>query len=63
MDKLCSVEEAAGLLGGISKWTIRAWLSQGRLKRTKVGSRTMVRESEGDDDSAGEERSHFSRSQ
>jgi excisionase family DNA binding protein len=46
MEKLFSVEEASRMLGGLSKWTIHAWLSQGRLRRTKVGSRTMIRESE-----------------
>jgi excisionase family DNA binding protein len=46
MEQLISVEEAARRLGGLSKWTIRAWLSQGRLRRTKVGGRTMIRESE-----------------
>jgi excisionase family DNA binding protein len=46
MNALVSVEEAAKRLGGISKWTVHAWLSQGRLQRTKVGSRTMIRESE-----------------
>jgi excisionase family DNA binding protein len=46
MDNLVSVEEAAKRLGGISKWTVHAWLSQGRLQRTKVGGRTMIRESE-----------------
>ncbi len=45
-DQLLSVEETARRLGGISKWTVHAWLSQGRLKRTKVGGRTMIRESE-----------------
>jgi excisionase family DNA binding protein len=45
-EKLYSVAEAAQVLGGISKWTIHAWLSQGRLQRTKVGGRTMIRESE-----------------
>ena len=45
-DSLVSVEEAAKRLGGISKWTVHAWLSQGRLQRTKVGGRTMIRESE-----------------
>lgn len=45
-DALLSVSEAARRLGGISKWTVHAWLSQGRLDRTKVGSRTMIRESE-----------------
>jgi excisionase family DNA binding protein len=45
-DKLYSVSDAAEFLGGVSPWTIHAWLSQGRLRRTKVGSRTMIRESE-----------------
>jgi excisionase family DNA binding protein len=45
-DTLLSIEEVARRLGGISKWTVNAWLSQGRLTRTKVGSRTMIRESE-----------------
>ncbi len=46
MDQLLSVEQAAQRLGGISKWTVHAWLSQGKLQRTKVGGRTMIRESE-----------------
>jgi len=46
MDNLLSIEEAAKRLGGISLWTVRAWLTQGRLQRTKVGGRTMIRESE-----------------
>ena len=46
LDNLLSVSEAARRLGGVSKWTIHAWLSKGRLQRTKVGSRTMIRESE-----------------
>jgi excisionase family DNA binding protein len=46
LDNLLSVEEAAKRLGGISKWTVHAWLSQGKLERTKVGGRTMIRESE-----------------
>jgi excisionase family DNA binding protein len=46
LEKLYSVAEAAQALGGISKWTVHAWLSQGRLQRTKVGGRTMIRESE-----------------
>lgn len=45
-EPLVSVEEAARLLGGLSKWTIYAWLSQGKLHRTKVGRRTMLRQSE-----------------
>ena len=46
MEKLVSIAEAAEKLGGISIWTVRAWLSQGRLERTKVGNRTMIKESE-----------------
>jgi excisionase family DNA binding protein len=46
LERLLSVEEAARALGGISKWTVHAWLSQGKLQRTKVGGRTMIRESE-----------------
>jgi excisionase family DNA binding protein len=46
MENLLSVSEAAKRLGGISKYTIHAWLSTGKLRRTKVGSRTMIRESE-----------------
>jgi excisionase family DNA binding protein len=46
VDNLISVAEAGKRLGGISKWTVHAWLSQGKLQRTKVGGRTMIRESE-----------------
>jgi len=46
MDRLFSVSDAGIALGGISKWTIYASLSQGKLRRTKVGGRTMIRESE-----------------
>ena len=40
--KLYSVEDAAVLLGGISKWTVYAWLAKGKIQRTKVGRRTMI---------------------
>ena len=46
MEALLSVEEAARMLGGLSKFTIHAWLAKGKLRRTKVGSRTMIRASE-----------------
>ena len=46
MENLYSVQAAAQKLGGLSKWTIYAYLSSGKLKRTKVGSGTMIRESE-----------------
>jgi len=42
-DRLYSVADAATFLGGVSKWTVHAWLAKGKLRRTKVGSRTMVR--------------------
>lgn len=45
-DKLHSVESAAEFLGGLSPATIRAWLSQHKLQRVKIGRRTMIRESE-----------------
>lgn len=45
-ERLYSVDAAAAFLGGISKWTIRAWLAKGKLRPTKVGARTMIRESE-----------------
>jgi excisionase family DNA binding protein len=46
MERLLSIQQAADLLGGISRWTIHSWLAQGKLQRTKVGARTMIRESE-----------------
>ena len=46
MDTLLSIEESARKLGGLSKYTIQSWLSSGKLRRTKVGSRTMIRESD-----------------
>ena len=33
------------MLGGISRFTIYAWMSRGLLERTRVGGRVMVRES------------------
>jgi excisionase family DNA binding protein len=46
VDKLFSVPASGEYLGGISKWTIYAWLSKGLLRKVKVGSRTMIAESE-----------------
>jgi excisionase family DNA binding protein len=45
-ETLHSVEGAAARCGGVSKWAIYLWLSQGRLRKTKVGSRVMIRESD-----------------
>jgi excisionase family DNA binding protein len=44
-DELLTVRKSANDLN-VSHWTIRAWLSTGRLQRTKVGRRTMIRRSE-----------------
>lgn len=38
---LLATKEAADLLR-VSYWTISAWLSQGRLPRTKAGGRTLI---------------------
>ena len=46
MDDLYSINAAAAKLGGVSPGTIRLWLSQGKLKRTKIGRRTMISETE-----------------
>ena len=45
LEKLYSVEQAAEALG-ISHWTIWAKLKTGDLLRTKIGGRTVIRESE-----------------
>lgn len=43
---LMSVEQAAERLGGVSKWTVHAWLAKGKLRRTKIGARTMISEAD-----------------
>lgn len=45
-DRLHSVQSAAEFLGGVAPSTIRAWLTQGKLHRVKIGRLTRVRESE-----------------
>lgn len=45
IEKLYSVYGAAEVLG-VSHWTIWAKLKTGELLRTKVGGRTVIRESE-----------------
>ena len=46
IEKLYSVKESATALGNVSPWTVYAWISQGKLKKVKIGSRTMVTASE-----------------
>jgi excisionase family DNA binding protein len=41
---LLSVEQAAERLGGVSRWSVYSWLSQKKLRKTKVGSRVMISE-------------------
>ena len=45
LEKLYLVNEAAELVR-VSSWTIWAKLKNGELLRTKVGGRTVIRESE-----------------
>jgi excisionase family DNA binding protein len=42
---LVTTKEAAELLR-LSHWTVSAWLTQGRLRRIKVGSRTLIARSQ-----------------
>jgi excisionase family DNA binding protein len=46
VERLVDIETAARLLGGVSPWTVRAWLSKGRLSKVKVGRRTMITKAE-----------------
>lgn len=46
MERLIDIKDAARKLGGLSVWTLRAWVRDGKLKRTKVGRRVMFRESD-----------------
>ena len=46
LPKLYSIKTAAEQLGGLSVWTLYGWVKAGRIKVTKIGRRTMIRESE-----------------
>ena len=46
MERLIDIKAAAKKLGGLSVWTLRDWVHDGKLKQTKVGRRTMFRESD-----------------
>jgi len=41
LDRMLSVEQAADVLG-ISVWTVRKWICDGKIKSAKLGSRRMV---------------------
>ena len=45
MEKFFSIPDSARALC-VSPWTIRCWLSQKRLLKTKVGRRTVIAEAE-----------------
>ena len=42
MERLIPIHEASELLGGISRWTLYGWISQGRIQRVKIGGRVMI---------------------
>ncbi|MSO22253.1 MAG: DNA-binding protein [Acidobacteria bacterium] len=46
MDELVSISKAAERLGGISHWTVRSWIAQGRLTTVKLGARRLIPVSE-----------------
>ncbi len=45
METLVSIEKAAEILS-ISPWTVRLWVSQGKLGSAKLGSRRLIPASE-----------------
>jgi excisionase family DNA binding protein len=44
-DRLVSIKDAAEILA-ISPWTVRAWVTQGRISSAKLGARRLIPESE-----------------
>lgn len=44
--KLLNIPEFCKLMGGISVWTARKWIFEGKLSSVKLGSRRMIPESE-----------------
>lgn len=45
MQPLKSVEQGAGILG-VSKWTARKWIREGKLKAVRLGRRVLIEEAE-----------------
>jgi excisionase family DNA binding protein len=45
IEQLHTIPGSANILN-VSDHTIKAWLRDGKLRRTKVGARTMIRESQ-----------------
>jgi excisionase family DNA binding protein len=44
-DRLVNIKDAAAILA-ISPWTIRAWITQGKICSAKLGTRRLIPESE-----------------
>jgi excisionase family DNA binding protein len=44
-DRLVNIKDAAAILA-ISPWTVRAWITQGKISSAKLGARRLVPESE-----------------
>ena len=44
-DRLVNIKDAAATLG-ISQWTVRAWIKQGKITSAKMGTRRLIPESE-----------------
>ena len=44
-DRLVSIKDAAAILA-ISPWTVRAWVTQGKISSAKLGARRLIPESE-----------------
>jgi excisionase family DNA binding protein len=44
-DRLVSIKDAAAILA-ISPWTVRAWITQGKITSAKLGARRLIPESE-----------------
>ena len=44
-DRLVSIKDAATILA-ISPWTVRAWITQGKITSAKLGTRRLIPESE-----------------
>jgi len=44
-DRLVSIKDAAAILA-ISPWTVRAWVTQGKMSSAKLGTRRLIPESE-----------------
>jgi hypothetical protein len=45
-EKLHDLPEAAGLLGGISIWTLRRWITLGDVNVVRLGRRVFLRTEE-----------------